>query len=102
MDERGIPGRLENENVLDPRKPTSAVVSQENEIVTMIYCGCSPSSPKTGADGPRCLRTFTSKWHVVLNSKCRNNFHLLPLLPLKDVLSFSARLKNGRVLHVSE
>ena len=39
MDERGIPGRLENENALDPRKPRSAVVSQENEIVTMIYCG---------------------------------------------------------------
>ena len=102
MDERGIPGRLENENALDPRKPRSAVVSQENEIVTMIYCGCSPSPLKTGADGPHCLRTFTSKWHVVLNSKCRNNFHLLPSPPLKDVLSFSARLKNGRVLHVSE
>ena len=38
MDERGIPGRLENGNVLDPREPTFAiVVGQENEIVTMKY-----------------------------------------------------------------
>ena len=39
MDERGIPGRLKNGNVLDPRKPTFALVSQENEIVTMKYSG---------------------------------------------------------------
>lgn len=39
MDERGIPGRLENGNVLDPRKPTFALVSKENEIVTMKYSG---------------------------------------------------------------
>jgi hypothetical protein len=37
MDERGIPERLENGNVLDPREPTFAIVGQENEIVTMKY-----------------------------------------------------------------
>ena len=37
MDERGILERLENENVLDPRKPTFAMVGQDNEIVTMKY-----------------------------------------------------------------
>jgi hypothetical protein len=37
MHERGILERLENGNVLDPRKPTFAMVGQENEIVTMKY-----------------------------------------------------------------
>jgi hypothetical protein len=37
MDERGIPERFENGNVLDPREPTFAIVGQENETVTMKY-----------------------------------------------------------------
>jgi hypothetical protein len=37
MDERGIPERLENGNVIDPREPTFAIVSQQNEIVTIKY-----------------------------------------------------------------
>ena len=38
VDERGIPERLKNGNVLDLREPTFAiVVCQENEIVTMKY-----------------------------------------------------------------
>jgi hypothetical protein len=37
MDERGIPERLENGNVLEPREPTFAIVGQENETVTMKY-----------------------------------------------------------------
>jgi len=38
MDERGIPERLKNGNVLNPRQPTFViVVGQENEIVTMKY-----------------------------------------------------------------
>ena len=31
MDERGIPKRLENENVIDPRESTFAIVSQQTK-----------------------------------------------------------------------
>jgi hypothetical protein len=39
MDERGIPECLKNGNVIDPREPTFAMVSQENEIVRIKYGG---------------------------------------------------------------
>ena len=67
MDERGIPERLKNGNVLDPREPTFAiVVGQENEIVTMKYVSLAPRS--WSGDRSDCIWTATKEWYVVLNS----------------------------------
>ena len=63
MDERGIPERLENGNVLDPREPTFAIVGQENEIVTMKYVWLALLALRSWSGRP--LRLCLEKWHLV-------------------------------------
>ncbi len=39
MDKRKILARFEKRNVFDPNDPMFDIVIQQNEIVTMKYCG---------------------------------------------------------------
>ena len=76
MDERGIPERHKNGNVLEPREPTFAiVVGQENEIVTMKYVSLALRSwSRRPSD---CIWTATKEWYVVFDFK-RDDLCLMP------------------------
>lgn len=57
MDERGIPERLKNGNVIDLREPTFAIVSQENEIVRIKYGGHARALISESGQALRSFRT---------------------------------------------
>ena len=65
MDERTVTARFEKRNVLDPHDPRFAIVSQENEIVTIKYGGHALALNRGSGQALRFFLDCYEKWCAV-------------------------------------
>jgi hypothetical protein len=74
MDERKSPVGFEKRNVLNPHDPRFAIVSQENEIVTIKYGGRALALNGGSGQTLRFFLDCCEKWCAVFEIDGKNRF----------------------------